>query len=219
MCRLACTNSECCCCLKRNVGAQLIGIFYVCLYFFGIIGPIVELTQFRKNRADTSPTNATDGKVETRTVDHKTVFDIADEQWYTGVGFEEAMIILILALLVGVIVNVIMVWAVQIKNCWLLLPWLGYQILVVLAQFVSPIIAIYCTTYVGQYGLNQYDRRWMVFTALVPIGLGLVGVYFWMVVRALFDDLDKKPARVAANTTMPGLVIKFEGRGQPKVVT
>ncbi len=45
MCRLAFKTADCCCLFDRPTGAKLIGFFYVILFFFALIGPIVTLNK------------------------------------------------------------------------------------------------------------------------------------------------------------------------------
>lgn len=35
------------------------------------------------------------------------------------------------------------------------------------------------------------SERWLVFLALFPIGLGVLGIYFWFIIRQLFNDFDE----------------------------
>ena len=71
--------------------------------------------------------------------------------------------------------------------CWFLTPWLVYYLPVIVILFVSPVLTIYGGEYVD---LVDYEaQRWTILLALFPIGLGLVTVYFWIVVYKHFDFL------------------------------
>lgn len=53
MCRITFTRTgDCCCCIKGETAAKLIGYFYIVLHVLSLIGPIVELRQFRKEKLD-----------------------------------------------------------------------------------------------------------------------------------------------------------------------
>ena len=207
MCRLACANPECCCCFKRPTGARLIGFFYIVLFFLGLLGPILELNLYRQTKGNLDEASKSNGSTVVTLDETVSVVQIMERQKYGHQGFEFTMITVIIALLVGILVNVLMVWGVSIKNCWLLVPWLIYQVLNVLVHLCAPIFSIYSATYVD-YGWNAYDRRWEVFLALIPIGFGALGMYFWFVIRELFSDLDK-PAKVNDN---PNVVV-YVGTG------
>ncbi len=91
------------------------------------------------------------------------------------------MIFLIFFLLVGIVVNVLMVWGVMIEFCWLLWPWLAFHLVTSVVYFVAPIFAIYHADY-ESFILAAETERWKVFLALIPIGWGLVSIYFWIVI-------------------------------------
>ena len=76
--------------------------------------------------------------------------------------------------------------------CWFLTPWLVYYIPLIVILFVSPVLTIYAGEYVD---LVDYEaQRWTILLALFPIGLGLVSVYFWIVVYNHFDFLGRSDA-------------------------
>lgn len=56
MCRFAFQTAECCLVFDRPTGAKLIGIFYIVLFFFGLIGPLVELNSYRAKKYTASST-------------------------------------------------------------------------------------------------------------------------------------------------------------------
>ena len=123
-----------------------------------------------------------------------------------------AIVVLILSLLVGVLVNVMMVWGVYIKFCWLLVPWLVYHMLVILTSFVAPILSIYFTSYIASYGYIYEERKGMVLLAFFPILIGLAGIYFWLVVKALFDQYDTSPGAGPGDAPAKGtVVVNFYG--------
>lgn len=109
--------------------------------------------------------------------------------------YETAMAFLIISLLVGLMVNILMVWAVFIKTACLLLPWLVYQLIFAASCLIGPVIGIYTADYQHLvFVMMDQDRRWQVFLALFPIGMGVLGLYFWMVVVRVLETLDAKSA-------------------------
>lgn len=130
------------------------------------------------------------------------------------------MVFLILCLMFGVLFNILMVWGVFIKFCWLLVPWLIFHMLVIFTAFIAPILSIYYTNYIAPYGYVYEERKGTVLLAFFPIIIGLAGIYFWLVVRALFDDLDKKPEAPAPAADEPAqpkgvVVVNFFGPSLP----
>ncbi len=72
------------------------------------------------------------------------------------------MVFLIIFLLVGILVNVLMVWGATIKFCWLLWPWLAYHFCVTIVYFVAPVFAIYNADY-ESFILAAATQRWKVY--------------------------------------------------------
>jgi drug/metabolite transporter (DMT)-like permease len=122
-------------------------------------------------------------------VTNSNVFELMEAQLIVeyGQAYETVLVVLVLTLLTGIIVNVLLVWAVHIKFPWLLTPWLVYFIPVILAYFIAPVLAIYSTKYVDIEDLEA--GRWTVLFALIPIFGGLLTIYFWLVVNRdeIFD--------------------------------
>ena len=76
--------------------------------------------------------------------------------------------------------------------CWFLTPWLVYYIPVIVILFVSPVLTIYAGEYVDL--VDYEEQRWTILLALFPIGLGLISVYFWIVVYNHFNFLGRTDA-------------------------
>ena len=225
MCRFAFTTAECCMVFDRPTGARLIGFFYICLFFFSLIGPVIEVNRYRRiqNAAkdDEVISQTNDTKVITG---HDSVYGVMSEYGHVGtVGFEVSMVFLIISLLVGVLVNVGMVWGVHLKFCWLLVPWLVYQMFLIFIHFTVPILAIYYNNYYNDYGFAVEESKASVLLAFFPTILGLLGIYFWLVVRRLFDDFDKPPASPSKKASTPMVVVVTNNQVAPdspvKVVT
>ncbi len=71
------------------------------------------------------------------------------------------MAFLIVAFLVGILVNVLMAWGAFIKFCWLLWPWLAFHMVVTVLYFAAPVFAIYHTDY-ETFILAAATQRWKV---------------------------------------------------------
>ena len=86
--------------------------------------------------------------------------------------------------------------------------------------FVSPVLTIYAGEYVD---LVDYEaQRWTILLALFPISLGLVSVYFWIVVYKHFDFLDEqwKKKLKPADSNGPVMVAVYNtGAPVPNTVT
>ena len=57
-------------------------------------------------------------------------------------------------------------------------------------NLTAPIFAIYYANYETIIGFTIDSSRGTVLVSLIPIGLGVLGMYFWFIVRQLFDDFD-----------------------------
>lgn len=85
MCRLAFTTAECCLVFDRPTGAKLIGFFYTTLFFFGLLGPIVELNRYRTERN----ANYLSGGGNFTISNHENVFSVLEEYGHmTSAGYE-----------------------------------------------------------------------------------------------------------------------------------
>ncbi|TRY61047.1 hypothetical protein TCAL_17197 [Tigriopus californicus] len=192
MCRLAFTTAECCCIFDRPSGVKLIGLFYIVLFFFALIGPIVELNRFRNSQGELSAEERAN-----RVKGYTNVFSIWREESEPILSgwFETLLILLVLFLLLGILLNVLMVWGTFLGLCWFLVPWLVYQVISVGLLFIIPPIVIYendkATT---QYGMSYHRPNSGALLSYFPIGLGLIGVYFWIVVHEQFKALDTAKA-------------------------
>ena len=64
-------------------------------------------------------------------------------------------------MLIGIVVNVVMVWGVYANLGWLLWPWLVVHFVVAAVFFVGPVVAIYLTEY-ENFILTASSQRWKV---------------------------------------------------------
>lgn len=126
MCRLACKTAECCCIFSRQTGGKLIGFFYIILFFFSMLGPVIEL---HKHRSISFQDDDDDGEAKVVESEDANIFVLMEQTRRSGhVDVKTAMIFLIISLLIGLLINVLMVWGIYMKFCWFLLPWLLFQI-------------------------------------------------------------------------------------------
>lgn len=206
-------TKDCCCVFGRETGAKLIGVFYIVLFTLSLIGPIIELNRFRASDFDSKTmgepfsSNTKDlshldlhvllsssrSDKATRFSEHTNVFSVAEQ--YDRPALDAltgtALVLLIIALMLGILVNGLMVWGAFIRFCWLLTPWLAFQIVLVVSLFFVPPIVIYCTDYQpSEFALGTTEGKSGVLMTFFPLILGLVSIYFWQVVRRLFDDFD-----------------------------
>ncbi len=76
-----------------------------------------------------------------------------------GGDFQATMIFMIFFMLVGILINVLMVWGVHLKFKWLLWPWLAFHFAVTAVYFAAPVFAIYHTDY-EKFILAAATQRW-----------------------------------------------------------
>jgi len=231
MCRLAYTPGECCCLFSRATGVKLIGVFNAILFFFSMFSPIVELERTRQLQniftgdAVVQKFNATHNVSVAQplpaSMSALNVFELFEAQAVArhGMAFETTLVAIIIGLLTGILVNVLMLWGVHIQFCWFLTPWLLFYLVVIVILFVSPVLTIYGSEYIDL--VDYEEQRWTILLALFPIGLGLVTVYWWIVVYKHFDFLDEEwRKKMKPSTAKAGpMMIAVYGGGAPNAIT
>ena len=109
--------------------------------------------------------------------------------------YEAFLAVWIVIFIVGIICNGLLIWGLMPNRSRLwMVPWLVFQMTSVVIFSFGPIFVIYFS-----YDLawNYRGERWKVFLALLPISAAVVGFYFWIHAKLVYD-LPARPARPPA---------------------
>ena len=215
---MAWTTGDMCCCVKdRSLGAKIVGFTYIVLSFVAMIGMVFELVKYRTDKAGYNAT-----------VLAKFYPDFGLDQGSKFDWFELLLSGLIVFSLVCLLVNVCMILGVSFNKWCLITPWIAYQVLLALFFIFGAIFYLY----VNQHIAREWDQnRWQVLMMLLPIGMGILALYFWIHVKLEMDSIKEgseaeeeppTPAKDTVQFVQPTLAFFPSGKNaiadQPSVI-